>query len=91
MRQFGHLPELYEDARSEKYIKKMAASSSQGPFTGMIRKGNINTSLETASRSRIEDRQLLSLDNCSIFSDRICILSKSQHKFVFVVLLFSLK
>jgi len=23
MRQVGHLPELHEDARSEKYIKKM--------------------------------------------------------------------
>jgi len=54
-------------------VTNMEASIWQRPFPGMIRKGNVNTPLETANRSRIDDKQLLSLNNCSIFYCRFAL------------------
>lgn len=43
---------------------KKAFSGLHGPFSEMMQ-GSGNTSLEISSRSQIEDKHMLSLDNCS--------------------------
>jgi hypothetical protein len=44
----------------------MAASSSHGPFSGMVQ-GSVNRSLKLSSRSRLKEKHLLSSEHCSMF------------------------
>ena len=53
-------------------VTKKTASGSHGPFSWTMQ-GSVITSLEISSRSRMKDKHLLSLDNCSRFYCRFAL------------------